>query len=129
MSSPSIQLDLEKALKAFITAQNIFAAPARDIHAAHELDKVPDGTFLLIICEQPPDWETMVINAIIPARFELATAVKNPDSRSASAIRHGTDFGKLIELFSDQNYAAVITALNAPAAPPDNRSWKGLGFT
>jgi hypothetical protein len=128
MSSPSIQLDLEKALKAFITAQAIMSAPARPIYSAHEFGKDPEGTFLNIIAD-PPDWETMVINAIVRVTFELATLIKDPGTRTTAAVRHSTDLGRLIELLSQQNFAVALAALNIPTVGPDTRTWTGLGFT
>lgn len=111
-----MQLQLETLLKTFFVSIPLFD-PAIPIHPAHATDKLLDGSFLLIIADLP-EWEEMVINAVVPVRLELATTVKDPDARSDANIAHSINIDKIIELFSDQKYLETKAALNAidPAA-------------
>jgi hypothetical protein len=114
MSSPSLQLDVEKALKTFIASQNIFT-PAIDIHAARETDLALDGTYLALV-SSPPDWYQLGgQNAVLPVVFKFATQVNDPATRAASNIAHAARTGALIDLLCEQRFGAVRAALNLQA--------------
>jgi hypothetical protein len=116
MSSPSLQLDAEKALKTFITSRNLFN-PAIDIHCARETDLATDGTYLAIE-SQPPDWYQLGYqNAVMLIVFKFATQVNDPALRAFRNLAHSTRTGALIDLLCIQRFDATRTALNLSAGP------------
>jgi len=129
MASPSIQLDLENALKSYLTGISLFV-PAVPVFASHGTESAADGTYVSIKAE-PPDWYALGgYNAQINVVFEFGTKVSDPDVRNAADIAHSVRTGNLIEWLSMQNFAQAKGQLNAPAFPiPDTRPWKGLGFS
>jgi hypothetical protein len=129
MAAPSIQLDLENALKSYLTGISLFV-PAIPIVASHATESASDGTFVSIKADTP-DWYALGgYNAQINVVFEFATKVSDPDVRDAQDIAHSVRTGSLIELLSMQNFAQAKGQLNPPAFPiPDTRPWKGLGFS
>jgi hypothetical protein len=129
MASPSIQLDLENALKSYLTGITAFVPPI-PIYASHATEFAADGTYLAIKAD-PPDWYALGgFNAQINVVFEFATKVSDPDVRDGADIAHSVRTGNLIELLSMQNFYSMLGELNPPLWPrPDNRPWKGLGFS
>src|SRR5215472_1856970 len=129
MASPSIQLDLENALKSYLTGISLFV-PAVPVVASHGTESAADGTYVSIKAE-PPDWYALGgYNAQINVVFEFGTKVSDPDVRNAADIAHSVRTGNLIEWLSMQNFAQAKGQLNAPAFPiPDTRPWKGLCFS
>jgi hypothetical protein len=126
MINPSLQLDLENALKSYLTGISVInSAP---IYAAHGTEKAPDGTYLAIRAE-PPDWYALGgYNATVLVQFICATQVSDPDARNAADAAHALRTGALIDLLSMQRFNEIKAALNPPAFPPDMRPWAGLGF-
>ena len=129
MASPSIQLDLENALKTYLTGISLFV-PAVPIVASHATETVVDGTYVSIKAD-PSDWYSLGgYNAQINVVFEFGTKVSDPDVRNGADIAHSVRTGNLIEWLSMQNFAQMKGQLNPPAFPiPDTRPWKGLGFS
>ena len=128
MASPSLQLDLENALKSYITGITLFS-PAINIHAAHGTETDTTGTYLGISALPPDYYQLGGYNPVVIVKFQFATQVSDPDTRSAADDDHAIRTGALIDLLSQQRFDAVKAALNAPAYPfPDNRLWAGIGF-
>jgi hypothetical protein len=127
MINPSLQLDLENALKSYLSGVSpINSAP---IYAAHGTEKAPDGTYLAIRA-MPPNWYTWGgYNAAVIVAFQFATQVSDPDTRTAVDAAHALRTGALIDLLSMQRFNEIKAALNVPLVPPDVRPWKGLGFS
>ncbi len=116
MSSPSLSLDTEKALKTFILAQNLFN-PAIDIHAAHETDLADEGNYLAIICSLP-DWYSLGgYNAILNLTFKVATQVNDSTMRAVQIQAHADRSGAVIDLLCEQRFNAIKNALNISAVP------------
>jgi hypothetical protein len=128
MSEPSIQLDLETALKNYITGISLFD-PSVPIYAGHSTEFAQKGTYVAINAN-PPDWYALGgQNPVLEVQFQFATEVVDPDARAEADTEHATRTGALIDLLSQQRFKEVLIALNPPVFPfPDNRPWKGLGF-
>jgi hypothetical protein len=131
MPQPSIQLDLENALKSYLTGISLFVPPV-PIYAAHATESgQSDGTYLAISAA-PPDWYSLGgYNALDLISFEFYTEVADPDTRAAADTAHAVRTGALIDLFSQQRFNEVLGQLNFYGSNPifDTRPWKGLGFS
>jgi hypothetical protein len=128
MSEPSIQLDLENALKDFIVGMTLFT-PTVPVFASHSTEFSQTGTYVAI-SSNVPDWYLLGgRNPLALVTFECATEVSDPDVRGIADNEHSQRTGALIDLFSEQRQIEIMGDLNPPPWPfPDNRPWKGLGF-
>lgn len=123
----ALQLNLEQALAAYIASLNISGLTAQNIFSAHAKDKIPpdtNGTYLGLIAEVP-DWEDGVNFAAVKVTIELATGgISDHDSAPALSVAHQTRIAAIIELFSDQSYAATKAAINVASGALQFIGWE-----
>lgn len=123
IASSSLQLDLEKALAALLTAKAIMPANW-EIFCAHRVDKqAPETASFLSIIADVPDWAAADGQAAeIKVTFQLGTDIAEPDTRVAQGVIHQTLMGDIIDSFARANFDGTLAALNTPPIVP------GLGF-
>lgn len=126
MAQPSLQLDVESALRSFLALQNISGYSFQNIYRAHAREKIdPDtkGTYLGIIADTP-DWEMLVVNAIIKVTFEVVSAgMQDHEAAPRNSADHAQRSGQIVQLFSQQAFTDTLAGLNNSASAFQ------LGFT
>ena len=98
-------------------------------HSAEALaDDQPD--YLAIIAGLPRGDTAYAGQPEVPVTFRIFTSMGDPDTRAAQAAAHAERIAAVIDLFDDNNFSEVRGQLNRHDYPyPDDRPWRGLGFT
>jgi hypothetical protein len=99
-------------------------------HSAEALaDDQPD--YLAIIAGLPRGDNAYTGQPEVPVTFRIFTSMGDPDTRVTQAATHAERIAAVIDLFDDNNFTEVRSLLNKHSIYPfpDDRPWKGLGFT
>ena len=102
------------------------------IYAGHSAEALADDQpdYLAIIAGLPRGDNAYTGQPEIPVTFKIFTSMGDPDTRSDQVAAHAERIAAVIDLFDDNNFTEVLGLLNRHGYPfPDDRLWKGLGFT
>jgi hypothetical protein len=154
----SVQLGLEQALKALIPYLqslddpdgiwdflDVFPAadpeadppvPGFTFIAGHGSDDKPqEKTDFLAFISSLPNYRAIGMrHPQLLVKMELITGVLKPDDRATAVVTHSQRVAALIQLFSaryrgdSRRRGPLLNILNT-IEDPDNRPWKGLGFS
>jgi hypothetical protein len=102
------------------------------IYAGHSAEYLTpsEADYLGIVAVLPRQDNARLGIYEIPVTFQIFTSVGDPGNRTAQAAAHADRMAAIIDLFDDNNFHVVLSALNDRSGLfGDQRPWKGLGFT